>query len=275
MCNITCPICENNQQSEEPVKVVARGIGVRPILSCNCGHRWLSLLQEDSAKVFSSYSSEYVGFQIDKTFERVATRELIRLALDKHLPSTDVLDVGCGNGQFLRIAQRQGLRPVGFDVSPDAIRVCAQSGLEAHCGDFRSFRPNRQFGLVTFWDVLEHLPSPCEFVEHAAKLMMPKATMLVKVPAFGGRNFRILRGFPSAAGYLLGAPGHMQYFTRLSLKQCLEKSGLQNVTFFPHQSFRDNKGKAGARKQIGRSLKKLVYKLTQNENIYASAEKAD
>jgi 2-polyprenyl-3-methyl-5-hydroxy-6-metoxy-1,4-benzoquinol methylase len=47
----------------------------------------------------------------------------------------EILDVGCGRGEFLDAARDAGLRARGIDLSKECVEVCSSKGLEAECED--------------------------------------------------------------------------------------------------------------------------------------------
>lgn len=73
-----------------------------------------------------------------------------------------VCDVGCGAGDILVQLQKslgQGVRLVGYDISPQAIALCApkaNAGLQFRQGDFLK-DCNEVFDVVLLLDVFEHL----------------------------------------------------------------------------------------------------------------------
>jgi ubiquinone/menaquinone biosynthesis C-methylase UbiE len=65
-----------------------------------------------------------------------------------------LLDVGCGRGEMLRNAERLGFAPVrGVEIVPELIDGTRVVRGEVHQLPF----DDRQFNVVTMWDVIEHL----------------------------------------------------------------------------------------------------------------------
>lgn len=69
---------------------------------------------------------------------------------------TGVLEVGCGDGLVLAPLREKGIRVVGLDISPGALRWVPPPRLSASAGSLPF--PDRAFDLVLLADVLEHLP---------------------------------------------------------------------------------------------------------------------
>ena len=87
------------------------------------------------------------------------------------LKSGKVLDIGCGNGAFLKEAQDRGFEGVGIEFDSKSAEVCARKGLrEIFGGTLDAFRSGRAdlagtFDAVTFFEVLEHQDDLSGFID--------------------------------------------------------------------------------------------------------------
>ncbi len=94
-----------------------------------------------------------------------------------------VLDVGCGNGDFLVQAQRAGWRALGVDPDPDAVASCRRAGLSASQGTIETV--DLQAGsldAVTFAHVIEHLHHPRRALARAYELLRPGGVLWLATP---------------------------------------------------------------------------------------------
>lgn len=105
-------------------------------------------------------SHKYVGFE-DQF--RGSTDE-IRRRLSDYLPvfegARDVLDVGCGRGEFLALLREAGLAARGIDVNGAMVDVCRQQGLDAEEADALAYlkqQPDASIGGLLAAQVIEHL----------------------------------------------------------------------------------------------------------------------
>jgi SAM-dependent methyltransferase len=72
----------------------------------------------------------------------------------------DVLDVGCGRGEFLELLRERGIRARGIDVNPAMVEVCRGKGLEVETGDALTYLrglPDASLGGLFAAQVVEHL----------------------------------------------------------------------------------------------------------------------
>ena len=75
--------------------------------------------------------------------------------------AADVLDVGCGRGEFLEVAREAGLNARGIDQSEECVAICRSKGLRADQADLFGHLdslPDQSLGGVYCSQVVEHLP---------------------------------------------------------------------------------------------------------------------
>jgi SAM-dependent methyltransferase len=105
-------------------------------------------------------SYKYVGFE--DRFR--GSREDIRARLQAYVPlfagRTDVLDVGCGRGEFLDLLREAGIGARGLDTNHEMVEVCRARGLDVVEGDlvgYLSGLPDASLGGLIAVQVVEHL----------------------------------------------------------------------------------------------------------------------
>lgn len=105
-----------------------------------------------------------------------------------HLSNNErILDVGCGEGVFVSYARQCGFEAFGIDFSANAVRVGREQlgndsifvgGLE----DLERLNLPQQYDLITFYEVLEHLGNPREFIELVQRHLKPNGCIALSVP---------------------------------------------------------------------------------------------
>ena len=113
-----------------------------------------------SGQLESLDSHRYVGFE-DRF--RGSTDD-IRKRVSEYLPffqgARDVLDIGCGRGEFLALLREQGIRARGIDINGSMVDVCRQQGLDATEADALCYlraQPDGSLGGLFAAQVVEHL----------------------------------------------------------------------------------------------------------------------
>jgi 2-polyprenyl-3-methyl-5-hydroxy-6-metoxy-1,4-benzoquinol methylase len=76
---------------------------------------------------------------VDRTLEEGIERQLNYL-LDQvgcNRPGFRLLEIGCGYGHLLQLAQRRGAQAVGVNLSPEQVDYCNKNGLQVFCCNYR------------------------------------------------------------------------------------------------------------------------------------------
>lgn len=137
-----------------------------------------------------------------------------------------VLEIGCGDGQFLRYLEGrwgQVSRLTGCDPCGERIRLPAGSGIRVLRGGVENLDRSERYDLVLLYEVLEHLRRPRQDLARMADLLSPGGTLIMQVPNWHscwrgvfGRHW---------AGW--STPRHLGFFDRSSLDRALRLAGLR------------------------------------------------
>jgi SAM-dependent methyltransferase len=220
-----CPICAATRQ--QPV-VAQNGLAVSRCL--NCGQRFVWPVPSD-AVLAAIYDRGYyrgghgsVGFS-DYAGLLPARRRMFNRHLDRIeglVAPGRVLDVGCATGDFLVVAKERGWDAAGVDPSPAREQaIAAGVRIVGHTVDDADVAPH-SLDVITFWDVLEHLPDPVASLRRAAQLLRPGGVLAATVPNAGSAVARL--SGPRWFGYKT-AGEHLQFFSAATISRCFETAG--------------------------------------------------
>ena len=140
-------------------------------------------LQAAFAPALDAY--KYVGFE--DQFR--GSQETIRARLESYVPyfaeASDVLDVGCGRGEFLDLLKGRGISGSGLDLNHEMVEVCRARGLEVAEADVVSYlesRPDASLGGLIAIQVVEHLQPDylLRFLELAFHKLRPGAPIVLE-----------------------------------------------------------------------------------------------
>lgn len=117
-------------------------------------------------------------------------REYHRKFLKRNEPfaaGTKILDLGCGTGEFLLQLHKQGCEVWGVDFDGEAIKAAQNySGLQnIFVEDFMDFfkKDNLpKFDHIVFFEVIQYIKNPVEFLGNLEKLLKPGGKITVSVP---------------------------------------------------------------------------------------------
>lgn len=135
--------------------------------------------------VHVSDSFKYVGFE--DRFR--GSEDEIRKRLADYVPyfegTANVLDVGCGRGEFLDLLKAKGVSARGLDLNPEMVEVCLARGLEASTGDALTYLnglPDESLGGLLAIQVIEHLEPDYlqRFLQTAFYKLKPGARMVLE-----------------------------------------------------------------------------------------------
>lgn len=136
------------------------------------------------------------------------------------LKTGKLLDVGCGNGAFLKAfgTHYPGWQMNGLELDDRNRRVIEMiPGVDSlHVGRVESLK--KLFDLIVLIHSLEHIPNPICFFKSITKRLNPGGLLLIEVPNLETSPFDIL------------IADHCTHFTENILKWVVESSGLQTVT---------------------------------------------
>lgn len=133
-----------------------------------------------------------------------------------------LLDVGCGDGSFLRLAHSCGWDVVGLDPDPKAAANAAKQGLTVHQGGIEYFEGKTGlFDVITLNHVIEHVYEPVKVLETSHALLKAGGQLWLETPnidSLGHARFQQnWRG--------LETPRHLVLFNRQSLGQAFISAG--------------------------------------------------
>jgi len=171
---------------------------------------------EDEFRAFSASS-------VDRFFSRLKNRS--HLAALNDLPErAHVLEVGPGDGEFLRGLLGRGYRVRGLDTSRG---ICSALGEELqvpmHCGVLGDLvAVEGEFDALAAHHVIEHVPDPLGFLESAHRVLKKDGRLLLSCPNFESWATK-LRGWGGYQRY------HASYFTRTCLGSLVRQAGFEVI----------------------------------------------
>jgi len=105
-------------------------------------------------------SHKYVGFEDQFRGTPEEIRERLVPYAELFVGASDVLDVGCGRGEFLALLAERGVQARGIDINESMVEVCRQKGLSARREDALAYlraQPAGSLGGLLAAQVVEHV----------------------------------------------------------------------------------------------------------------------
>ena len=98
-----------------------------------------------------------------------------------------LLDVGCGNGEFLAMMQQAGWDVSGVEPDPTAAQVSSERlNITVPTVDLEgaSF-PSKSFDAITLSHVLEHVYDPIGVLRECRRILKPAGHVVIVTPNIG------------------------------------------------------------------------------------------
>ncbi len=142
------------------------------------------------------------------------------------LPTTrkgSLLDVGCGNGQFITRMRSFGWKVSGIDPDPAAVSYGQSQGLNIQTGTIADLPETECYDVITLSHVVEHVADPVDLLRECAKRLRAGVGRLIittpNINSLGHWWFgKYWRG--------LEVPRHFIVFSPPGLRNCVERAGL-------------------------------------------------
>jgi 2-polyprenyl-3-methyl-5-hydroxy-6-metoxy-1,4-benzoquinol methylase len=137
--------------------------------------------------------------------------------LKKHTHLTtqkSILDVGCGTGEFLKVAKLQGWKTAGVEPSSHA-RQQAHASISMDIKSSFSEISNRdaKFDAITLWHVLEHIDDLNTTIEILKNLLTENGTIFIAVPNHNSWDAAHYKTYWAA----YDVPRHLWHFNKKSM----------------------------------------------------------
>lgn len=147
-------------------------------------------------------------------------------------PGNKLLDVGCGNGEFLTLARAAGWDVVGVDFDPSAVKVARSRGLDVRQGGVDVLDPEKEtFDGVTLSHLIEHVHDPLVVLRQCHALLKPGGWLWLETPNIESPGHQRYR----SDWLSLDPPRHLVLFARDALCQALDQAGFNSVEDQPYR----------------------------------------
>ena len=192
-------------------------------------------------------------------FKEIVGMSVMHLSADQR---GELLDVGCGSGQFLSTMKSLGWGVMGVEIDENATAIAQKEyGLKIYNGNLEEAQfPNNSFDVVTLNHVIEHVYDPIKILIECRRILKPLGKLILTTPNLESLGHTIFR--KDWRG--LEIPRHLMVFSHNSIEQCTQKAGFKTIelrgsarvtrdVYLDSKLIRDN--------QKAKDISKLSYKL--------------
>lgn len=133
-----------------------------------------------------------------------------------------ILDVGCGDGSVLKLAQELGWKAEGVDFDLQAVDAARRKGLTVSVGRLADQRyADDSFDLVLMNHVIEHVHDPLETLGEVYRVLRSNGLLVVTTPNASSWSHRYF----GADWRGLEPPRHLNIFNRNNLATTTKHAG--------------------------------------------------
>jgi SAM-dependent methyltransferase len=201
-----------------------------------CQHVWLNP-RPVVAELGVIYPSIYYAYNYDtiNPIARTAKEVLDRRKITKivrHCPNppTSYLDIGCGDGRFLRVMEKTGVPRSGlYGLELDKrvverLRGSGYSNVFCERAEDVSSLPEGGIDLATMFHVIEHVDNPGAVIAGIRRWLSPGGVLALETPNLDSLDARFFQR-TYWGGYHI--PRHWNLFTPSSISRLLNDNGFE------------------------------------------------
>jgi len=136
-----------------------------------------------------------------------------------------LLDIGCGNGDFLFFAKGLGWDVTGIDLDPNAVNTALSKDLNVRTGDVFSIKQGEMFDMISLSHVVEHVYNPAELIEQCYYHLNPGGKLWLETPNINSIGLNVYKEYWRG----LEPPRHLMIYNETILTDILKKTGFKII----------------------------------------------
>lgn len=165
---------------------------------------YLQVYYNEQSKPYTSYPFKLCQYLVD------------RFAIDR---SGNMIDVGCGRGEFLQGFKQLGLTVNGLDIDKFQGKILDNFEIRKANLEFDRFPYDDQiFDLVFSKSVVEHLHNPENFIKECQRILKPGGRIIIMTPDWQSQRYVFYSDHT-----------HVQPYVELGLARLLDMYGFRHI----------------------------------------------
>ncbi len=145
-----------------------------------------------------------------------------RRLIESYKKGKELLDIGCGTGDFLVEMKRHGWGTRGMETAPEARKVAKEKDLDIAETLEGIEGP---FDVITMWHVLEHVHRVNDLLDNITRLLSSGGYLILAVPNIESLDAKYFKHTWVA----LDAPRHLYHFRPQDIYRLLKTRGLEII----------------------------------------------
>lgn len=185
------------------------------------------LYQKGYYKNKGFFKGKYCGYyDYYKNVEgTIKTFSIVQKNLKKIKQKAKLLDIGCGPGIYLGVAERDGFEVRGLEISKEGFEI-AKSKFKVINKTLEEANIKEKFDIITLFDVIEHIPNPKDILLRINKLLNKDGIVCIITPDSNSFLAKLLGSkWPEFKRWR----EHIYFFSTSTLNRLLENTGFELV----------------------------------------------
>ena len=160
----------------------------------------------------------------------IALKQKLKLINSFNSEDKQLLDIGCGTGDFLKIAKDNQWNVFGIEPNENARLIANKKTNNTVYDSDQLLQFEAQcFDVITLWHVLEHLPKLEEHLVLFESLLKPNGRLVIAVPNYKSFDALYYKNYWAA----FDVPRHLWHFSQKTISKLVEQKGMKVITTKP------------------------------------------
>ncbi|WP_431133044.1 class I SAM-dependent methyltransferase [Psychroserpens mesophilus] len=162
--------------------------------------------------------------------KNIALKRKLKLINSLASDEKKLLDVGCGTGDFLKIAKENHWDISGVEPNVNARKIANQKTNHSvfDIEQLLKFRKH-SFDVITLWHVLEHLPKLENHIAVLESLLKPNGRLIIAVPNYKSYDAKFYKSYWAA----FDVPRHLWHFSQNAISKLMQQNGMEVLKTVP------------------------------------------
>lgn len=133
----------------------------------------------------------------------------------------DLIDIGCGNGEYIELLRSIGGKVIGIETDPAACSVLRDRHIPFIEGSIEDARlAENSANVITMRHAIEHIRDPLHTINECFRVLRPGGKLILRTPNYAGLAHRTFK----SSCYSLDTPRHLHLFSPRSMRLFGKKS---------------------------------------------------
>ena len=218
---VECPICKNIDLS------YLNGYQKLYLLKCSQCNFTFDQRVPTTNELSDHYNAYKYSHLRPITKETVISFNKLLDYFEQYRELGNMLDLSCGQGDFLAEAKKRNWNVYGSEYSEAATHLCRERGIKMHQGDLSTnIFNNIKFDVITSFEVIEHVNNPHTLMSLTNNKLRQKGIAYCTTPNFNS----LLRYFEKDKFMMINFPEHLSYYTKASIRYLGRENNFKALT---------------------------------------------